>query len=727
MQYEKKQSIFIGILVLGVLILFVPLNASAQTVNIPDVNLRRAINEALGKGPNARITKDEMLTLEELHANGRDIEDLSGLEAAVNLIELHLNDNLIDDLLPLAELHNLRELVAVSNLISDLSPIAGLINLRNLNIRHNLVSDLSPTAGLINLHWIELEDNLFNDISPLAELPKLEWMDLTRNTSIDVSPLAGMSSLTGFRSWGTPILGFETFRKIPRLERLDICGGELSDISALEGMTNLKDLYLAGNQITDISVVSSLTGLTESSFAHNRITNVSPLAGLSNLRWINLRDNDISDVSSLTSLPNLKWVDLSGNEVLNPAPIDVLQTRAKVIYHNNPVFPAGGPKIEGPWLWVPVPGNHLENNIDFLAAASDGKITEIKIATVGAADGKPVGDDEWIADNIAPVGKNNIGDMLGDRSERNIVYGSATLESPTEQQTRLFVGHHFGAKIWLNGEHIYFQDHGYWQQDYHRFLPVTLKAGTNVLLVALDNHQDGEWNAFFGFDPDTKYTMNAPISRDPSEIPVYDVDRDGRITVLDIIRVGQSFGKVTADTRQMDINRDGTVNISDLVLVANRLGEITGIPDAAAPLLAMGQVDLDLTVLQSWIAQAHVESDGSLVFRQGIATLERLLATLMPKTTALFANYPNPFNPETWIPYQLADPAEVILRIYATNGALVRTLDFGHQLAGVYRAKNRAAYWDGKNEVGESVASGVYFYTLTAGDFTATRKMLIRK
>ena len=98
-----------------------------------------------------------------------------------------------------------------------------------------------------------------------------------------------------------------------------------------------------------------------------------------------------------------------------------------------------------------------------------------------------------------------------------------------------------------------------------------------------------------------------------------------------------------------------------------------------------------------------------------------------PEITTLHTNYPNPFNPETWIPYQLAKPAEVRVSIYSADGKLVRTLELGQLPAGVYRDKSRAAHWDGKNEQGESVASGVYFYTLKAGDFAATKKMLIRK
>ena len=116
------------------------------------------------------------------------------------------------------------------------------------------------------------------------------------------------------------------------------------------------------------------------------------------------------------------------------------------------------------------------------------------------------------------------------------------------------------------------------------------------------------------------------------------------------------------------------------------------------------------------------------LFRDRDAAAAPALSKFVPEENALFANYPNPFNPETWIPYQLAKPAEVKVAIYAVDGTLVRTLSLGHQAAGVYRSKGRAAYWDGTNALGEPVASGVYFYTLkVAGEFTSTRKMLIQK
>ena len=124
---------------------------------------------------------------------------------------------------------------------------------------------------------------------------------------------------------------------------------------------------------------------------------------------------------------------------------------------------------------------------------------------------------------------------------------------------------------------------------------------------------------------------------------------------------------------------------------------------------------------------ARVEDDGSAIFDLGITNLEALLASRIPTETKLLLNYPNPFNPETWIPYQLAKATEVTVMIHSMNGSLIRTIELGHQSAGTYKSKSQAAYWDGRNEFGEQVASGLYFYTLTAGDFTATHKMLVRK
>ena len=206
--------------------------------------------------------------------------------------------------------------------------------------------------------------------------------------------------------------------------------------------------------------------------------------------------------------------------------------------------------------------------------------------------------------------------------------------------------------------------------------------------------------------------------------PNWDVNEDGKTDITDLVLVAAALGSSSPENPRADVNGDGSVNIQDLILVATHLGESAA---PAAPVLVTLSERLTPETLQQVLDLLRMQNDGSVAFQHAIANVEQLLASLLPKETALLANYPNPFNPETWIPYQLASPAGVTLRIHAIDGTLVRTLSLGHKTVGTYQNRSRAAYWDGKNELGESVASGVYFYTLTADDFTATRKMLIRK
>ena len=200
-----------------------------------------------------------------------------------------------------------------------------------------------------------------------------------------------------------------------------------------------------------------------------------------------------------------------------------------------------------------------------------------------------------------------------------------------------------------------------------------------------------------------------------------DVNGDGVVNILDLAIVSSLFG--TTGDNDADVNEDGVVDIIDLVLVANAFGDV-----ASAP--AMRHLAFEYLTPQQvskWLQEAKALRDTTPEFQRGILVLEQILAMFTPQKTALLPNYPNPFNPETWIPYQLASPADVSISIYAADGKMVRTLDLGNQVVGIYKSRSRAAYWDGKNTLGEPVASGVYFYTFTAGEFTATRKMLIRK
>ena len=207
-----------------------------------------------------------------------------------------------------------------------------------------------------------------------------------------------------------------------------------------------------------------------------------------------------------------------------------------------------------------------------------------------------------------------------------------------------------------------------------------------------------------------------------------DVTGNGKVNVNDLVEVARNYGKTVGGgaNRKADVNGDGKVDVDDILAVIAAVDAAAGAPAIAREDIKTGS--LQAADVQRWIHDAKAANADPA----GIAALERLLATLIhveaqPKETVLLANYPNPFNPETWIPYQLSEAAEVTVTIHASDGKLVRTLELGQVPAGVYSDKDRAAYWDGRNAAGEPVASGVYFYTLTAGDFKATRKMMIRK
>ena len=793
------------------------------SVYIPDPNLRAAIAEMLGKAPGVAITVEEMATLTgHLYADGKGIRDLTGIEFAVNVSHFHLS----------------------GNQISDLSPLAGLANpkMDDLDLHRNQISDLSPLAGLTNLEWLNIAENPeITDLSPLADLANLKGLWITQSSKIsDLSALAKLVNLEHFRIWGSPISDLSPLAGLTRLEVLDICGTDITDFSALRKLTNLKELYLVETGISDVSPFRQLTGLTRLSVARNEVSDVSPLASLRNLKWLALHQNSISDLS----------------------PLDALAKTTKILWHENPGFPKGGPKIEGPWLWVTVPGKHLDENTDLLAQASGGPVTEEKIATQGATEGNAVGKNVWQSHAIAPAGSENINEMLRSLGVEPpirpdyIVYGAVTLYSPRQQNTKMYAGSTDKHKVWLNGTLVDEDLNNIWAEGYANIFPVTLKRGTNVLLVAVDNSWGWNWGGYFGFEKGTDYTLlspqigytfseaaihvgdtftldlkaeniydlagwqfdvafdpavleavevkegdflksdggatffqrgtidnrsgkikglsaaslsedgasgtgpllsvtfrakaggqtplrlenfqlaaitGAPIAAGPHEVVITvegqlaigDVNRDGHVSILDLVLVARHFGETVPANSEVDINGDGLINILDLILVAQHMGGST----AAAPsILAVDGIEgLDPVMIQAWIEHAQLEDDGSIAFQQGIAKLQSLLASMIPEETVLLANYPNPFNPETWIPYQLANPSEVVITIYDTRGSVIRRLDLGYQREGYYTNRTRAAYWNGRNDVGERVASGVYFYQLETDNLSLLRKLVILK
>jgi hypothetical protein len=238
-----------------------------------------------------------------------------------------------------------------------------------------------------------------------------------------------------------------------------------------------------------------------------------------------------------------------------------------------------------------------------------------------------------------------------------------------------------------------------------------------------------------------------------------DLNKDGRVNIFDLVIAGGQFGQV-GDDLLGDVNEDGQVNIFDLVLIGGNFGRTltTAAPpglmtDSSASLgtsisriiprerekvVPVGRLSLPLPIALDYEAgrrlrRALTELENSA----NISPEARFLAEALrqwliangniPAETRALPNYPNPFNPETWMPYQLAKATEVRVTIYNVIGQKVRELAIGFQDAGVYRSRSEAAYWDGRNDAGELVTSGVYFYTFQASSHAETRKMIVLK
>ena len=225
-----------------------------RKIDIPDPNLRAAIETALGKAAGDPISSSEMAALTRLEAQNANISDLTGLEGATNLTGLFLGDTHVEG--------------------------AGWIN-------SNSIKDLSPLAGLTNLTWLNLSQNSIMDLSPLAELTNLTWLDIGGNNVSNISPVAELTNLTALRLWRNNI----------------------SDISPVADLTHLTELNLDYNNITDISMISGLTNLKILRLNHNNISDLSPLVantGLGNGDTFDVQSNPLSYQSIYTHIPALQ-------------------------------------------------------------------------------------------------------------------------------------------------------------------------------------------------------------------------------------------------------------------------------------------------------------------------------------------------------------------------------------------------------------------------------------
>ena len=647
-------------------------NPFDKPVDIPDSNLRTAIEKALGKASGVTITTEWMKRLYQLIAPNASITDLTGLEGATKLTWLELHNNFISDISPLAGLNNLAELYLSDNSISDISPLAGLTNLRILGLSGNSISDISPVAGLINLIELSLENNSISDISPLA------------------------------------------------------------------GLTNLRILGLSGNSISDISPVAGLINLIELSLENNSISDISPLvanAGLGSGDTVDVSENPLNSQSINTHIPTLqsRGVNISFS---NLKPITSEYTLS---------IPSGYSLIH-----VPLKVNAVDGVAKTITSIGDlydvlGGANAVKLLLTLDSQTQ-----EWFV-YFGPLAK-------GTPADRELTDDMGIIaDMKTSVSVRLT-----GNQLGTNGNST-----------------ITLNPGYNLVGLPLNDSRLTHVSDLFmlegigGNAPMVIFTDNGAFKAvvpagGPDDIPII----GGQAFILDaqqaatITISGDGWTNTSGTAAAPPLSLTG-IEVRDTTLVLGLSGSIvdeeTGLKvegfrvtvknlstdRAVAAVTAPDEAGYRLTIVDIETGRAATIGDTLEISAQspnpfiGVEPLRytitaedvkrsriqlpELVAYEIPAETQLLPNYPNPFNPETWIPYRLAEDTFVTLTVYDLNGQAVRTIDVGHQTAAVYESRSKAIYWDGRNGLGEQVASGVYFYHLSAGDYSATRKMLILK
>ena len=428
-------------------------------------------------------------------------------------------------------------------------------------------------------------------------------------------------------------------------------------------MQTLTHLNVRDRGIGDLTGLESATNMDWLEISYNSISDLTPVAQMTKLRTLWASENEIGTISPLANLTNLRTLGLSNNR--SALSLTPLRRLTNLEY-----------------LGI----RHVSlTNITRIAGLSN--LRELDLLDTGLSSVNIVRTLTNLERlNVAGNSISSISPLSGLTNLRRLILANNNISDIAPLVDNEGLGK--GDLVWLPGN------------------PLSAKS-TNTHIPALRER---------GVRVKERWTNR-------------DVSRDGRVDVTDLLLVWLALSQPELVGDRADVNGDGSIDIWDLALVAQQLheGHIQDAGGVAAPTITERAADVSRQTVETWITAVQTVSDGSALFSEVLTNLNHLLELLPPEQTRLLANYPNPFNPETWIPYRLAEDAFVTLTIYDGTGQIVRTINVGHQVAAVYESRSKAIYWDGRNGLGESVASGVYFYHLSAGDFSATRKMLILK
>lgn len=666
------------LLIFGILLFSPGLSAQdalTKVVSIPDANLDAGIRQTLKLAPTAKITEADMMKITELTVSrGHPIKDITGLEHAKNLRYLDLSHNQIHDVTVLAGLENLETLYLFANPIDDISPLVGLTRLTKLIMWGNRVRDLNPLRQLTQLEYLDLNYGRTNDITALSGLANLETLYLVRNQIRNLTPLAKLTALKYLWIGENPISNVTALQKLTGLEGLSLRNAQVRNIRPLRKLTHLTHLDLMDNQIRDMRPITKLVNLIQLYVSGNPIKDRTPLQTLSEKNFILEIDINIETVSPMVriedeKLPPLYWVDA------------VTTGFYRLVGNKNVVENV-------------VLGIENITNLDIDAKSGNAYWVEVSGTMRGRVRSINLGNPivqarRWVY--ALPLS------IVLDSVRRQVYYASSS--------GKIHRINFDGSTGKLN-----------LVTDLDTPKHLTLDAASDKIYWT----ETGGTIRYANLNGSSVQTLFSGLG---SLVDIAIADRQ----IYWIEKTGENAGRLKrANIDGTRVQSLASLRSAPLALAVDSKGRKVYWTDARGRIQRANLNGKNIQTVVTGLSRPIDIVIRTMPADKGTAA-PPLTLTIPSVETQLGANYPNPFNPETWIPYRLSETAEVTIRIYAGDGTLLRTLVLGELPAGVYEGRSRAAYWDGRNEFGELVASGVYFYTLSAGDFEATRKMLIRK
>ena len=580
-----------------------------------------------------------------------------------------------------------------------------LTKLTFLRLEHNQIKDIDSLKNFPNLGYLDLADNQISDIRPLLNLANLTYLDLSKNQIKDSNTIANLTNLTELYFNDNYIDNIKFLENLIQLTKLGISNNKINDISTLARLSDLEELQANGNRVSDISILSKLNKLALLKLNDNQITDLQSLVdnpGISKGDTVEVKGNPLGHVSCRIHIP----------ELLARGVIVVFDIESCGSYIG---ISSITPQMSGKAFWVNIYAgveNFPMSNLFGISFRLNYTNTEI-------------------IDVVSPASENILaGDLLGS----DVLFFSSVDDN--KGQIMISITRKAGAGG-IDG--------------FGTLGRVSLIASSNInsetsfgLNITDIEAQDPDGNRIFCRIPE-KIT----VAIRPGGIIVWpgDTDNNGIVDERDVLPIGMYWAKtgparspasaawfaqiVSTWTPSMatyaDANGDGVVDERDVLPIGMNWHKTHEVP-LGAPSLDIASIDHSQYLDAYRTLLTAFESSPKTEPVLGMAGLLReMIRQSIPKKTMVFQNYPNPFNPDTWIPFQLAEDTVVKIAIYNASGMLVRTLDLGYREAGIYIGKTRAAYWDGMNDVGENVASGVYFCRIQLGDLVTVKKIILAK